>query len=112
MSSLKIGVKGDIPPCVFKSLCVAFESFVCIMQINSKSGEVSYKKLAVRIIAVLHHNYKQKMLQRVLMATAKTLDASTMHISEYRQILWTTSENISSWFANWVGEDWCSVPHL
>ena len=101
MSPLTVGVKGDIPPCVFKSLCVAFESFVRIMQINSKSGEVSYKKLAVRINAVLRHNYRQKMLQRVLLATAKTLDASTMHITEDRRILWTTSENISSWFANW-----------
>ena len=35
MSPLKIGVKGDIPLCAFKSLCVAFGSIVCIMQINS-----------------------------------------------------------------------------
>ena len=101
MSPLKIGVKGDIPPCAFKSLCVAFERFVRIMQINSKSGEITYKKLAVRINAVLRHDYRQKMLQRVLQATAKTLDASTMHITEDRRVLWTTLENISSWFKNW-----------
>ena len=101
MSPLKIWVKGDIPPCAFKSLCVAFERFVRIMQINSKSGEITYKKLAVRINAVLRHDYRQKMLQRVLQATAKTLDASTMHITEDRRVLWTTLENISSWFKNW-----------
>ena len=27
MSPLKIGVKGDVPACAFKSLCIAFESF-------------------------------------------------------------------------------------
>ena len=41
MSPLKIGVKGDIPPCVFKTLCVTFESYVRIMQINSKEGELT-----------------------------------------------------------------------
>ena len=89
MSPLKIGVKGGVPPCVFKSLCVAIESFVhiMIMQINSKSGEITYKKLAVRIKAVLHHNYGQKMLQRILQATAKNLDASTMHIAKDRRVL-------------------------
>ena len=84
MSPLKIGVKGDIPPCVFKMLCVAFESYVRIMQINSKEGELTYKNLAARINALLHHDYKQKMLQRVLSATAKNLDVSTMHVAEDR----------------------------
>ena len=28
MSPLKVGVKGDVPTCAFKSLCIAFESFV------------------------------------------------------------------------------------
>ena len=31
MSPLKIGVKGDVPTFAFKSLCIAFESFVRIM---------------------------------------------------------------------------------
>ena len=82
MSPLKIGVKGDVPPCALKLLCIAFESFVRIMQINSKSGKITYKKLVVRINAVLHHNYGQKMLQRILQATAKNLDVSTMHIAK------------------------------
>jgi hypothetical protein len=28
MSPLKVGVKGDVPPCSFRSLCMAFESYV------------------------------------------------------------------------------------
>jgi hypothetical protein len=77
------------------------ESYVRIQQINSREGEISYKKLAQKINQVLMHNYKQKMLQRVLLATAKDLDASTMHIAEDRQVRWTTFTNISMWFDNW-----------
>jgi hypothetical protein len=84
MSPLKIGVKGDMSTCAFKSLCIAFESFVRIMQINSCQGEISYKKLASRINALLGNDYRLKMLQRVLLAASKNLDASTMHIAEDR----------------------------
>jgi hypothetical protein len=94
-------VKGDIPVCAFKSLCIAFESYVRIQQINMQQGEITYKKLAGRINQVLKHDYKQKMLQRVLCATTKNLDASTMHIAEDRRFCWTTFANISSWFDNW-----------
>ncbi len=38
MSPLKIGVKGDVPTCAFKSLCIAFKSFVRIMQINGTTN--------------------------------------------------------------------------
>jgi len=60
MSPLKPGVKGDIAACVFKSLSVAFKSYVCIQQINLRPGELPYKKLvvAVRINQVLKHDYK------------------------------------------------------
>jgi len=71
------------------------------MQINSKEGELTFKKLSVKINAVLRHDYRQKMLQRVLSATARNLDASTMHIAEDRRVRWTTHANISSWFDNW-----------
>ena len=101
MSPLKIGVKGDVPTCAFKLLCIAFESFVRIMQINSRQGEITYKKLAARINTLLRHDYQQKMLQRILLATAKDLDASTMHIAEDRRVRWTTFANISIWFDNW-----------
>jgi len=50
---------------------------------------------------VLKKDYRQKMLQRVLSATAKNLDASTMHIAEDRHVRWTTHSKIESWFKNW-----------
>jgi hypothetical protein len=101
MSPLKVGVKGDVPTCAFKSLCIAFESFVRIMQINSRQGEITYKKLASRINVLLRKDYRLNMLQRILLATSKNLDASTMHIAEDRRVRWTTFANISSWFDNW-----------
>ena len=82
MSPLKIGVKGDVPTCAFKSLCIAFESFVRIQQINSRQGEITYKNLAARINALLRHDYRLKMLQCILLATSKNLDMSTMQISK------------------------------
>ena len=62
MSPLKIGVKGGMPMCAFKSLCIAFDSFVRIQQMNSCQGKITYKKLAVGIIALRRHNYRLKML--------------------------------------------------
>ncbi len=103
MSPLKPGVMSDVPTSSFKSLCVAFKSYVWICQINSREGEITLKKLAARINAVLRHNYKQKMLQQILSATAKDLDATTMHIAEDRRVRWTTLKNISSWFDNQAG---------
>ena len=47
MSPLKCGVKGDVPAWAFKSLCLAFESYVRIQQLNSRQNEITYKKLAV-----------------------------------------------------------------
>ncbi len=58
MLPLKPGVKGDLPAWAFKSLCVAFKSYVRICQINSKIGEITYKKLATRINTVLKHDYR------------------------------------------------------
>jgi hypothetical protein len=97
MSPLKPGVKGDVPPWAFKSLCIAFRSYVCIQEINSPEGEITFKKLLVRINKVLKHYFRQKMLQQLLFAMAKNLDASMMHIAEDRRVRWTTYANISSW---------------
>ena len=71
------------------------------MQINSRQGEITYKKLASRINVLLGKDYRLKMLQHVLLATSKNLDASTMHVAEDRRVLWTTEENIVCWFDNW-----------
>ena len=67
----------------------------------TSSSEITYKKLAARINALLGRNYKLKMLQRILLATVKNLDSSTMNIAKDRRVRWTTFANISSWFDNW-----------
>jgi len=60
MSPLKPGVKGDVSPSVFSSLCAAFESYVCIQQLNLCQGEITLKKLVAHINSVLCHDYRKK----------------------------------------------------
>jgi hypothetical protein len=47
------------------------------------------------------HNYHLKLLNRVLMSTAKYLDASKMEYCEDQRISLATYTDISSWFVNW-----------
>jgi hypothetical protein len=94
-------MKGDVPEWAFNSLCLAFKSYLCIQQLNSRQSEITCKKLVMKFNHVLKEGYRQKMLQRVLLATAHNLDASTMHIAEDRRVCWTTHSNIVSWFENW-----------
>ncbi len=75
MSPLKIGVKGDVPTCVFMSLCIAFKSFVCIQQTNSCQGKITYKKLAARINALLRPIQKRTAVAAVLDFTNKELES-------------------------------------
>jgi hypothetical protein len=53
-----------------------------VQQINSRQCKITYKKLAVRINALLWHNYRLKMLQHILLAAANNLDAPMMHIAK------------------------------
>jgi hypothetical protein len=48
MSPLKPGVKGEVPAWAFQTLCIAFVSYVRIQQINSREGEISYKKACTK----------------------------------------------------------------
>ncbi len=100
-SPLKPGIKSDIPEWAYKSLCVAFESYVRINQINSRDGELTMTKLAAKVNEAMGRNYRRKLLNRVLLSTAKDLDASKMEYCEDRRIGWTTFKNISTWFENW-----------
>ena len=47
------------------------------------------------------HNYRSKLLNHVLLSTAKYLDVSKMEYCEDQRIRWTTYSNISSWFDSW-----------
>jgi hypothetical protein len=98
---VKPGVKSDIPKCAYNSLCVAFESYVRINQLNRRDDKLTFVKLAAKINECMNHNYKNKLLNRVLSSTAKNLDASKMEYCEDRRVRWTTYSNINSWFDNW-----------
>jgi hypothetical protein len=100
-SPVKPGVKSDIPKCAYNSLCVAFESYVRINQLNRRDDKLTFDKLAAKINECMNHNYKNKLLNRVLCSTAKHLDASKMEYCEDRRIRWTTWSNINAWFDNW-----------
>ena len=62
---------------------------------------LTLKKLAAKINETMQHNYRSKLLNRVLMSTAKYLDASKMEYCKDPRIRWTTYTNISLWFDNW-----------
>jgi len=89
-SPVKPGVKSDIPMCAYNSLCVAFESYVRINQLNRRDDKLTFDKLAAKINECMNHNYKNKLLNRVLCSTAKNLDASKMEYCEDRRVRWTT----------------------
>ena len=63
---------------------------------------LSLKKLAVKVNeTMLRSNYGSKLLTRVLLSTAKYMDASKMEYCEDRRIRWTMYSNISCWFDSW-----------
>ena len=45
-SPLKPGVQSDIPKSLYKSLCIAFESYIRINQLNARDGNLALNKLA------------------------------------------------------------------
>ena len=56
---LKPGVKSDIPKSLYKSLSVAFESYVRINQLNSRDGELTLNKLANEINKFMHRKQQR-----------------------------------------------------
>ena len=100
-SPLKPGVKSDIPKWAYNSLTVAFESYVRINQLNRRDDVLTLTKLATKVNETMGHNYKSKLLNRVLLSTAKYLDASKMEYCEDRRIRWTTWANLNAFFDNW-----------
>jgi hypothetical protein len=70
-SPQKPGVKSDIPKWAYNSLTVAFESYVRINQLNRRDDVLTLTKLATKVNETMGHNYKSKLLNRVLLSTAK-----------------------------------------
>jgi hypothetical protein len=80
---------------------MAFESYVHINQLNRRDDVLTLKTLAAKVNETMLHNYRSKLLNCVLLSTAKYLDASKMEYCEDRRIRWTTYLNISAWFDCW-----------
>jgi len=70
-SPVKPGVKSDIPKCAYNSLCVEFESYVRINQLNRRDDKLTFDKLAAKINETMIHDYKKKLLNRVLFNLAQ-----------------------------------------
>ena len=83
---LKPGVKSDIPKSLYKSLSVAFESYVRINQLNSRDGELTLNKRANAINKCMHRNYRRKLLNPILISTARDINASKLKYWEDRRI--------------------------
>ncbi len=101
LSPLKPGVKSDIPKWAYRSLCTALEIYVCINQLNRRDDVLMLKKLAAKVNEMMMRNYRSKLLNCMLLSTAKYLDASKMEYCEDRRIRWTTYSNRSFWFDSW-----------
>ncbi len=62
---------------------------------------LTLKKLDAKVNETMLHNYCSKLLNRVLLHTAKYLDMSKMEYCEDRRIRWMTYLNMSAWFDCW-----------
>lgn len=106
VSPIRRGPQGNINPLVYKNLCMAFESYLRINQINARIGKNSRPKLAIQVnkaAGIVSNGNKQsaKLLDRILRDTAIDLNASKCNFAEDRRIQWTTKKNLSVWFDNW-----------
>jgi hypothetical protein len=102
------GPKGKINDHHYKNLCLAFESFVMIHQINGNVRKQTYKTLAALLQEVVYGDgatagsqQAHHLLQQVLKDTAINLNAGKTKNVEDRRVHWTNHKNISMWFDNW-----------
>jgi hypothetical protein len=82
LSLLKPGMKSDIPKWAYSSLCMAFESYERINQLNRRDDVLTLKNLAAKVNEPMLHKYCSKLLNCVLLSTAKNLDTSKMEYCE------------------------------
>jgi hypothetical protein len=78
LSLLKPGVKSDIPKWVYSALCMAFE--------NRRDDVLTLKKFAAKVNETMQHNYRSKLLNRVLLSTEKDLYASKVEYCDGRRL--------------------------
>ena len=95
----------SIPELHYKNLCMAFESFICINQLNGTVRVLSQKRLAPLVKKVIYgkqHNANgRKLVRYVLHDTATDLRRMKSHNAEDRRIRWMNHKNITMWFNKW-----------
>ncbi len=105
MSPQRRGPKGKIDDRHYKNLCLAFESFVAIQNINDNPRKQTYKILGKLLQEVVYGNgatagsqQAHHLLHQVLKDTAINLNAGKTKNVEHRRVRWTNHKNILMWF--------------
>jgi len=100
-SPVRRGRPGDIESSTFLMLCVAFESYIRIRQINGNSEERKLLSTKIRLVMDKERNISQQLLDRLLRECAIDLLAEKSQSVEQRRIMWTSYTNLRMWFNNW-----------
>jgi hypothetical protein len=102
---LRRGPQGNIPELHYRNLCLAFQNYIRINQINGTVQECGPKKVGPRIYKVIYGNNGEaswrQLLKRVLVDTAVDLKKARSKNAEDRRIRWMNHKNITMWFENW-----------
>ena len=102
---LKMGAPGKIPKVIYDSLCIAFESYISINQVNGTSVDNLPAHLLLMVNSVMGKDLKssnRQLLNRLLTDTALNLCATKLVEQEERRNRWTTHRNLSLWFDGWA----------
>jgi len=112
-SPLRQGPKGNIPALHFNNLCIAFQSFIRINQLNGSMRVLGPKKVGPLVHKVIYgvdddekkgKESSKSLLNRVLDATATHLNKSKSSNAEDRRVKWTNKQNLMVWFNNWESD--------
>ena len=100
---MKAGSPGLLPKWAFESLCIAFESFISINQVNANCHANAKKNLSSRVngAAAREEVKGNKLLNQIVWYKSINLNAAKLHSMEARRIQWTTAKNLTMWFNNW-----------
>jgi hypothetical protein len=94
------GYEGIIPKAAFKLFVLAVESFMQIMQLNSEV--IVWKQLLVMVNKMCRiasiDRLKENMLDWVMWLMPVSFDAIVAPPVEERRLLWTTYDNLHTWF--------------
>jgi hypothetical protein len=115
-SPLRRGPKGVIPEHHFNNLCIAFETFTRVNQMNGNTRVLAPKRVGPLMHKVIYgtgdDNSNERfgvpsyseLLKRVLDATAMDLRKTKGHNAEDRRIRCTKNKIISMWFDHWEND--------